>query len=316
MKKFIALLVIVSLAIAVPAMATGKKCPPGQEKKGWKCVPIETPDVPHVTNNNDNKNTNFNTNINSNKNDNKNTNVNLNVNANKNVNKNKNVNVNDNDATAIQGQFQGQTAHNEGVTQEVKFVSPRSYNHISGSVVSSEATLSNNAEYDDIRNSGMLKWGTYTLAQAKKGGEAGDDMDVTLTVIGEAPATKSCELAEMCDGEFMGYAYVISDGDEAFKMAGDAKALKAAMGVGATCITPINDGQSVISKGSSWNIGTGGGTSISPQDSGRVMVTGNGGIGIGGATASNFAAPSTSFRLFVDPTKADLVTYKPYVGRP
>lgn len=69
MKRLAIILAFVMLAS--PAFAGGTECPPGQEKKGWKCVPTETPEVPttqpvviDISNDNDNDNRNTNTNIN------------------------------------------------------------------------------------------------------------------------------------------------------------------------------------------------------------------------------------------------------------
>jgi hypothetical protein len=274
MKKLMIIVVAMVMVFSGvnAAMATFGKCPPGQERKGWKCVDIE----PGVIVNND-----VDTDI---KNINKNvvdTDVDVNV-------KNNNLNIQgqkqDQDQKQIQGQGQSQSTENSNnATQEtnITFKSPRVYNHISGTAVSSEAKLSSNGEFDAIRTYGGLPFNTYTTAQVLMGSKSGDDMDVVVAVIGKAPATRSIELAEDSDGEIMGMIYVTSDGDESNMIAADSLAMKAAMKIGATALVPMASDKMVISEGSSWNIGTGGGTSVSPQDSGRLMVTGTGGVGFG-----------------------------------
>jgi hypothetical protein len=308
MKKFIMVLAI-SICLTLPAYAK-KTCPPGQEKKGWKCVDIEDPDGGNTnTNENDNRNTNFNTNFNSN--------------SNKNTNKNTNTNTNTNKQAQgqlqlqgqLQGQAQGQTAHNEGVEQSVTINEadiPVTYNHISPGTGKTDADLAEHGDASIIRTYiSIFKHdddGLITYEEASKA-SSGADVDIQAALLFE-PDVRLNELdwENYPTGKYMGSITVTTDDASGDQIV--AAACKEAMKRGATGAIIYTDTAKRVS-GTKYGIDLGGAGSVAVTESGSAVVSPGATLGWSKAKSDNRVVTEVYMELFYD---SDLTTdLKPVV---
>lgn len=257
-----------------------------------------------IKNTNENKNTNTNLNLNSNKNENKNTNLNLNSNKNKNTNLN--LQGQKQDQKQKQGQLQGQiqsTENSNNAKQSTKVtVEGDTYEaskmHIQGpGLMDSDAKLQKNRPYR-AKTVGSIwdKVDFLTDSQAKKLATSAPDTEVTPAIIFENEF-KTTTLNKGVAGEFMGYLYVSPDGNEVNAAGMEGKAAEKAMALGATHMIRVYRDNGIDASGSSWNIGIGGGASIVTSGD-SLAIAPNGGMGIGGAKASNEARPDMVFEIY------------------
>lgn len=282
------------------AYATPSKCPPGQEKKGWKCVDIVDPgqgggDI-DITNSNSNKNTNMNINSNSNYNSNKNTNVNVNSNK---------ANAN---STAIQGQaqFQGQTANNEGVNNSVvvegdtvNYVEqPNHINPVSGPDTDVNTTRS--------RGHDALTFGSVMdhiegldLAGIKMLAKDASDVEIKTAVFFE-PENSVNYVRVSSDGRFAGFLYATCDDDGCSAAGMEGVAMKSAAKLGYTSIerVHVSDGEKLYA--SEWSLKLGGGASVA-ANGGSMIIAPGGGIGGGKAETSTLNLPAMVFKVYYNP---------------
>jgi len=277
------------------AYAKDNDCPPGQEKKGWKCVDIEVPDGGGVVNTNNN-----------------------NIDISNRVTNTTLIGIDvDNEidmdqkqsqaqaAIAIQGQKQ--SANNEGNVQNVT-IGGDTYeakpNHIQGPGLLSPNPKLTERDGFSFRTMGSV-WGDISgigVKASKSLASDCSDAKVEAAVMYKySPINYIRKATADLQGVFMGTIYVFPDGDDVTVAGMEGVGLAAAMELGATHASILYDAGEVAD-GSSWNIGLGGGASIVANKSGSVMVAPNGGTGFGSATAFNSKLPALIVKLYYDVT--------------
>jgi hypothetical protein len=283
-KLFVVALLVIGLVFSGNAFA--KDCPPGQEKKGWKCVDIEEPDDGGVVinNNNDNDNSNFNLNTNTNRNTNENTNVQGQLQG------------------QAQGQFQGQTAHNEGVVQSVKIEEATVYNHISPQLGKTDAELMDTEGVSTINSfTSIFKYDDdayITMAEAKKASSGIDDINVEKALLWE-PAVQLKELrySGISEGKFMGTLTLKAKDTTVTADQLIARACVEAMKAGATEASfTIANAKKI--KSSKYGIDFGSAASVAVNSSGSAVIAPGATLGWSGAETDNSYVPEVFVEMF------------------
>lgn len=324
----IAVTLSITVLFAVDAMAT-KPCPPGQSKKGWKCMPDnpptdQTPGNTTLTNTNDinnkvmnnilnaprntvvgvNKNTNLNLNGNSNANTNDNTNNNKNVNrndisntnTNTNNNSNKNTNANDNKSTAVQGQGQAQGQVLVNAPTTINF----SHELVGLDRTSSEAKDHSGAGDAKIKSNVDSMISRISLKSAKKLGKNTTDFEKFTDLLFENDFVTSA-IIKGNKGDFMGTITLISDGDDATLGGLQGRAYVAAMKAGAThYLLSSTSGKHV--QGSSAGIDFGSAASVVVKSDGSALISPGATLGYSTSWSSNEWRPAVVIHLFFDRT--------------
>lgn len=231
-----------------------------------------------------------------------NRNSNTNENSNTNTNTNTNLNLNLNKQNQKQGQQQGQE---QSLTNDIK-IEGDTYEaakmHINGPGF-------NNTEINHQQGKRFTykTWGSVwdrvdflTYKQAKTLGKNVSDVEVEVSVMFENDF-RTAHINKGKAGDFMGYLYVGSDGDDTNAAGMEGKAAKKAMELGAThMVKRLDTGD--VADGEALNIGLSGGASIIPGDNGSVAIAPNGGLGWGTASSTNETRPAMVFELYVDPS--------------
>jgi len=311
-KNFVIMLVLfVSLMFATSVMAAD--CPPGQVKKGWKCVPDESSDpgmtIVTVDSSSKNTNTNLNTNLNTNTNSNKNTNLNLNANIvdvdneidmdQKQHQKQDQKQVQAQDQKQIQGQ--NQSANNEGVSQTVIFEEAENKaNHPSAAgptVPDGQVDGAAKAFKAKVQGYNILeRLGFITKKQAKALADGAPDAVVTPGLVFQGEPTSSISYGKA--GKFMGYIYVTVDGLDAVATGVVGKAAESAMENGVTHMIPVYEGaEGKHLEGVSWGIGFGGQGSVA-SSSGDSIITPSTSTGYGKAKSRNELLPEGVYECY------------------
>jgi len=323
MKKYILLLAIVfALSTAGTAMATGpKKCPPGQEKKDWKCVDIVKPgggssaSIGDITNSNKNTNTNLNLNDNTNTNVNKNDNTNINVNSNKATSNAKSTAVaiqgQDQKQGQVQGQDQGQgqaqSVDNTIVIEDNSVIIhpeiPVTYNHITPSIGKTSADMVNDKNALRIKTMGSVDGFINSIARvhAKKLAEGASDLEIVESLLFENDF-RTTMISKGAVGQFMGQIYLIPDGDDVTMAGMEGQAYLAAMDAGATHYVLTHDVGGLYMEGSKAGIDFGGSASVAIAKDGSAVVAPGGTLGFSTAWSSNEYRPGVMITLYFDHT--------------
>lgn len=275
-----------------------------------------------VDNNNLNLNSNKNTNLNTNLNSNKNTNLNTNLNKNTNLNTNIGVNKQGQEQDQSQGQLQGQSqsSKNTNVAQGGKAVNAgnkqttevviegdkyeASKMHIQGpDLMKSDAKLAEGKPAAaKTFGSIMEKMTSITYDQARFVSKDADDVEIQKALLGEKDFRTDTISIGDTSGVFMGYIYANSGGSDVNAAGMEGKALEAAMYAGMTGIKRVYKDSGKVASGKSWNVGLGGGASIITSGD-SVAVAPNGGLGFGGAKASNELLPDMVFEVYFNADK-------------
>ena len=194
-------IICITLAIALVSFnAFAIDCPPGQERKGWKCVDIEDDETTGIVNNNNNDNSN------------RNTNTNLNTNANTNLNSNTQGQAQGQlqGQAQLQGQVQGQaqSANNEGNHQSITIKeadNPVAFSHIGSGVGKTDADLKDTISSNIRTYSSIFRYDNdefITIGEAKA--MSGGSIKVTKAIMREANVQlKNLNWADT-SGEYMG----------------------------------------------------------------------------------------------------------------
>jgi len=329
MKKlviFIALLFFVFAPLS--AMAGG--CPPGQSWKGsphWKCMPDPKPENPGTTINNTNTNTakaennignglgNFSpTAISGSHSSAKGgdggdatvkgsgNSSNLNINTAKGGDakvtgsgNSKNTNV------------MGQKSENTNVITiegDTTNVEADKREHIQGAGLTTSNANVVDAKASNVRAKGDLlsKVKTLTYAMAKKASKNASDMEVEPALLWENDFRTELITVGIA-GEFAGYIYIFSDGDDSYLAAMDAEAAEEAMEAGMTHIKrlgPVETSKHL--SGTAWNIGLSGGASIM-SDGENLALAPQGGLSYGKADSTNLYRPDAVYEISFDKSR-------------
>lgn len=295
-KLLVVLVAIVSLAMAVPAMATddtGNSCPIGQCRYQGECYPCDTGggnggSVGDITNQQQQGQI--------------------------------------QGQLQLQGQLQGQAIVDSGnatieegavdvdneLTQtntlksksvgnvtDIKFEDKRDLLGL-GNTPTADAKL-HDTKASEVRARGSLldRVEFLTMSMAKKASKNASDMQVEPALLFE----NDFELDKIKVGQgpqFGGYIYVFADGSDCYLAAMDAEASEVAMKAGMTHIVRLGEVEvSKVLSGSAWNIGFGGGASI--MTSGEDMgIAPNGGFGYGKAKSSSQFRPDAVYEVSYD----------------
>jgi hypothetical protein len=297
MRKFLtAALAIMFVFSASLALATGRPCPPGQEKKGWKCVDIVVEDDENGTTiNNDITNTNTNTNVNT---------VITDVDV-KNSNSNKNIN------TQIMGQDQTQgqrqTANNEGnhqsiVIKEAKI--PVAYNHIAAPVGNVSAELANHETKSTVRTlSSIFKYDDDSYITMSEAKSAAGSAKITIKKAILREATVSLKNLNWKDGQsgvYMGSLTLLTDDATMDQMM--ARASAEAMKLGATHVIFTEKSAEKL-EASKYGFDLGSAGSVAITASGSAVMAPGATLGWSGSESDNKVLPELYVELFHDVSK-------------
>jgi hypothetical protein len=266
-------------------------------------VDIEKPDG-------SNTNTNTNTNSNSNKNSNFNTAIggaggDATV---KNSGNSTNLNVNTSKGgNAKQGQVQGQKSvnvNNINIEGDTTNVEADKREHIQGPGLLNSGAKTVDAKASNIRAKGDLfsRISSITYAMAKKASKNASDMDVEPALLWENDF-RTDVITIGAEGDFAGFIYIFSDGNDSYLAAMDAEAAEEAMEAGFTHIQRL--GAVETSKhlnGTAWNIGISGGASIMSNGE-DFAIAPQGGLGYGKAKSSNQYRPDAVYEVYFDKSK-------------
>lgn len=287
MKKLLVILAAVMvLAFSGNALAGFPDCPPGQERKGWKCVDIEEPDDGGIVNNNtnNNSNTNFNMNNQGQSQDQDQTQVQL--------------------QGQVQGQMQGQTAHNEGVVQNVTIENPTVYNHITPQIGKTDADLVDTEGVSTINSLGSIfKYDDddfITIEEAKKASAGIDDINVEKALLWEpAVQLKDLRYKGKSKGKFMGTLTLRAEDVTVTVDQLIARAAVEAMKAGATeaAFTTTNAKKLKSSKS---GIDFGSAASVAVNSSGSAVIAPGATLGYSSAETDNAYVPEVFVELFHD----------------
>lgn len=282
MKKLsiiVAIVVSYLLVMGFNAAYATKPCPPGQERKGWKCVDIEQPSG-DITNTNSNRNTN--TNINNNKAD-----------AN---------------ATAIQGQvqlqgqLQGQSQNakvDSTIVNDITIKDQRQtvqtiidFNHIAPNIGKTDANMISGFDTDSGKTVGM--YGRILTLDRKSATRMGKDTtdykvfdstmfenDFRTTMIGKGVAS-----------QMMGTVTFVADGGDVTVDGLFARAMLYGMDLGATHFEILKVTSGIYHEGSKAGIDFGGSASVAVKSDGSAVVAPGSTLGYSKAWSNNEYRPS------------------------
>jgi len=307
-------------------------CPPGQEKKGWKCV-----DIPGGSGDIDIENKNTNTNLNLNE-----TNVKNNIH-----NKNENTNWNDvvveidvknkvkqgdleqNQSQLMeqgqeqgqnqgqdQGQDQGQSqtsesvseANNAGNTQDTTVVvkgdkikyeaQPNHINPVDGADTNADtvASLGHDAK---VFGSVMDELAGMLAVSAKKLASSASDVVIAVSVFHE-PEYSTDYIYIGKSGAFAGFLYAECDGRKCNAAGMEGSAMLKAAQLGYTHIERAYESEGEDLKGSEFSAKIGGGASVAASG-GKMIIAPGGGIGGGWAHSDSQVLPAMVFKVYSDP---------------
>lgn len=332
MKKYIFLTIVAIFAAWFivdgfnSAHATGKKCPPGQYAKGWKCFPIEDGGDGDITINNNNNPKAYGGSVNiGNGFGNKVLSpsakatavagaigffdVDNEIDMDQKQNQ-KQKQKQSQDQLQLQGQIginkQGQTAHNEGVKQKVKVTvegdtyeaEPNHINPVSGPDTDTQTVKSHGTK--------VLTFGSVVdrvsglgIDQIKLLARDADDVNILMGTFFE-PEDGVNYVRIGTDGEFSGYIYATCDDDECPAAGMEGKILKAAAEAGFTSVNRLDKDAMEKLYASEWSVKLGGGASVA-ADGGRMMIAPGGGIGGGAAESHTIELPAMVFEVFYNP---------------
>ena len=229
---------------------------------------------------------------------------------------NKNVNKNIGNVKNSGNSKQQQSANNEGVSLTVKQNFEDKRDHITGpNVLQSDAKLSSGRAFSAKVQGAKAFFSNVsemTRKQAKKLASKASDITCEEALLMEndfaTDRIKCTYFGKQLPGQYMGYLYMGSDGDDINTLAMIGEAGDEAMEAGATHMRLVFMESGEMAEGDSWNIGLGGGASIMSGGAERLAVAPNGGLGIGHADAFNELRPEMVFELTFD--KALTSNYK------
>ena len=309
MKKFIVLLAIVfALSTAGSVMASPDKCPPGQEKKGWKCVPIEQPG--------DDGGSGDITIDNSNKNDNKNSNFNSNINtafggdggdANAKASSNSKASAKQGQAQGqLQGQGQGQDQSTSVTIEDNSVIIhpeiPVTYNHISPDIGKTSAEMQDHDKTMNIKVIGSVDEFITSITRdyAVKLAKGASDVEIVESIMFENDF-RTTMVSKGRVGQFMGFIYLIPDGDEVTMAGMEGKAYLAAMDAGATHYV-MEHTSGMYVEGSKAGIDFGGSASVAIAADGSAIIAPGATFGYSKAWSTNEYRPGVVIALYFDDT--------------
>jgi hypothetical protein len=176
--------------------------------------------------------------------------------------------------------------------------------HIEGpGLIKSDAKLAEGkASRGKTIGSIMDRLASVTYKQAKSLSKDSDDVEIMKAFLGENDFRVDVISIGDTSGEFMGYIYANSNGADVNAAGMEGKALEAAMYAGMTGIVRVHKDSGKVASGKSWNVGLGGGASIITSGD-SVAIAPNGGLGVGGAKASNEELPDMVFEVYFNKDK-------------
>ena len=239
-----------------------------------------------------------------------------NDNYNKNTNMNTNINSNKADAKAaagavavgIQGQDQGQgQAQSTDITIEDNSVIihpeiPVTYNHITPDIGKTSADMSTHDNVQNIKIQGSVDShiSAITRHMATKLAKGADDVDVVPALLFENDF-RTTMISKGQVGMFMGFIYLIPDGDEVTMAGMEGKAYLAAMDAGATHYTMEHTAGMYV-EGSKAGIDFGGSASVAIAADGSAVIAPGATFGYSKAWSSNEYRPAVIITLYFDTT--------------
>jgi len=142
----------------------------------------------------------------------------------------------------------------------------------------------------------LEKVGSMSMDQAKKLAAASSDLEV------EDGLLKKFEKSDIISygkaGTFMGYVYVVVDGDDAVATAVVGKAAKFAMENGGTHLFPVHEGKDGKHlKGTAWGVGIGGQASVASSNGDSVIAPSTS-LGYGKADSMNQNLPEGVYEVY------------------
>ena len=337
MKKLIVAIisVLAIVAFTVPASATfGKKCPQGQEKKGWKCVDIETPSGGSSATIGDIKNTNTNINTafggaggdggnatvknsgNSN-NENKNYNTNVNSNRNTNMNTNKQAQGQLQGQAQLQGQGQSQTGI---VSNDIRIEDNRKtvqnivdFNHITPDIGRTSAEHRSVHDTMDVKASSNINAliSTITMEMSRKLGKDTKDYEVFEELLFENDfRTTMLRNGVPKNSTFMGSIIFTPTGSKVTLGGLSGRAYEAAMNAGATHYRlEYSVGQ--YTQGSKAGFDLGSAASVAAKANGSAVIAPGATLGYSTAWSSNEYRAGVIIDLYFDATMTITPKAKP-----
>jgi hypothetical protein len=206
-----------------------------------------------------------------------------------------------------QGQKQGQSTKVVIEDNSVVVHEADKREHIQGPGLTKSDAKVVDAKASNIRAKGDLfskmAGKQMTLAMAKKASAKASDMDVEPALLWENDFRTDEIGIGNTDGEFMGYIYIFSDGDDSYLAAMDAQASEDAMLAGATGIARLDAVEtSKHLNGTAWNIGISGGASIMSNGE-DLAIAPQGGLSYGKAKSSNQYRPDAVYEIYFDAGK-------------
>lgn len=224
--------------------------------------------------------------------------------------KNTNVNKVDNRDTNVNlnGQLQGQTAHNEGVAQEVTvegdvYKTPKTYMHIQpvAGPDTDTQTVKSNGTAILTKGSIMDKFAGLSLKALNMLAKDADDVILQVAVVHEPDSQVNfIRIGKSLPDDFAGYIYATCDDDECSAAGMEGKAMKKAAYLGFTHIDKLDQDSMEKLYASEWSVKLGGGASVA-ADGGRMMIAPGGGIGGGAAESSVLELPAMVFEVYYNP---------------
>jgi len=287
-KLLITLTLAITLLFATNAMAT-KTCPPGQEKKGWKCVDIEQPAggvtvETDIENDVDVRNTNIVTNINSNKSESK--------------------SEADAAAAALAIQAQKAEANNEGNTQSIKIEEakiPTTYNHIPAPTEGQDAWVADHEDVQSVKTLGSILEHIKVLdvVMAKKAAKGGSDVVIEEALLWEPNVQLKNVQLQSKRGTYMGSLTLYTDGPDATKDQMTAAAVVRAAYIGATNVF-MTDDEGKFLDAVQYGLSIGAAASVAATGSGSAVLAPGAVTGYSKAKTANEMRPALFVVLYHD----------------
>ena len=336
--KYLVSIMVALFIVSGFSMSYAKDCPQGQEKKGWKCVDIETPDGGSSSNATigdiRNTNTNFNTAFGGEggkggsvgdvrTGDNKNYNTNLNNNTNKNDNTNIQGQGQLQGQAQVQGQLQGQSqtgiVKNDITIEDNRVVNQKivDFNHITPDIGRTSA------EHKSVRDTmrvkavsdidGMLS--SITLTSARKLGEDTKDYKMFKELLFENDFRTSM-LTKGAKGEFMGSIILTPTGSKVTLGGMSGRAYEAAMDAGATH-WELHNFSGQYTEGSKAGLDFGSAASVVAKANGSAVIAPGATLGYSTAWSNNEYRPGVVIDLYFDRTMkiTPVAKTQPYISR-